>query len=374
MRLNRLETWLNAGTERVWRANVDIGQTTLVVGRNATGKSRILASIRSLAHLIAGRKRFPEANFKVEFADGTKHLRYEIEYSLDVVHRETFRVDGEEMLNRGASGSGWLRAKQVQTLNFEIPKGAIAAVAKRDRSQHEYLEPLHEWADALRYYRFNDFKRETFGLFHESLGKEPDPSDYEQAIGLYHSAVKRLPNFKSTVIEDMNRIGFRIDDVGLDEHPGLKLQSPGLSQPVAFFVKEADLKGKTYQLEMSDGMFRSLALIIHSAYAELASVPSCMVVDDIGEGLDYERSTSLIRLLMGRADRKAIQLIMSTNDRFAMNAVPLEVWCGLRRTPEGVETVTVRSHPDLFEQFKLTGLNNFDFFKTDFFEAMPANG
>jgi hypothetical protein len=143
---------------------------------------------------------------------------------------------------------------------------------------------------------------------------------------------------------------------------------------MGLFVKEADLQVPTGQFGMSDGMFRALALIIHAAFAELASLPSCIVVDDIGEGLDYERSTLLIQLLMERANRKAIQLIMTTNDRFAMNAVPLEAWCGLRRSATGVETVSERSHPEVFEQFRLTGLNNFDFFKTDFFEAISPHG
>jgi len=145
-------------------------------------------------------------------------------------------------------------------------------------------------------------------------------------------------------------------------------------KPMGLSVKETDLRCRTSQFAMSDGMFRALALIVHAAYAELASVPGCMIVDDIGEGLDYERSTALIKLLMERASRSQIQLVMSTNDRFAMNAVPLDVWCGLRRTPDGVETVTKNSHPQVFQQFELTGLNNFDFFKTDYFEAISPNG
>lgn len=57
----------------------------------------------------------------------------------------------------------------------------------------------------------------------------------------------------------------------------------------------------------------------------------CIVIDDIGERLDYERSCALIELLMSKATTQQVQLIMTTNDRFVMNKVPLEAWTVLHR-------------------------------------------
>jgi predicted ATPase len=377
MQLRHIETGAGRGTERAWKALVDLGQTTLIVGRNATGKSKVLASIRSLANMIANRQRFPDAHFKVSFDDPVAAVEYELHIDNGVVRTESLTVAAETVLTRSEDGQGTIKAiaAGVNDLAFQIPTHELAVVAKRDSKQHPFLEPLHVWAQALRFYRFNDFQKMAFGLFLQGAGGPPDPSDYHQSIGLFAAGMKKLGQpFKFAIIEDMKRIGYAIDDVTLAELEEVKIDPPIGGKPMGLSVKETDLRCQTSQIAMSDGMFRALALIVHAAYAELESVPGCMVVDDIGEGLDYERSTALIKLLMERANRSAIQLVMSTNDRFAMNAVPLDVWCGLRRTPDGVETVTKKSHPEVFEQFRLTGLNNFDFFRMDYFEAATPNG
>jgi ABC-type lipoprotein export system ATPase subunit len=51
---------------------------------------------------------------------------------------------------------------------------------------------------------------------------------------------------------------------------------------------------------------------------------TCVLIDDIGEGLDYERSSNLIKLLLKKMKKESIQLIMSTNDRFVMNNIPYD--------------------------------------------------
>jgi ABC-type Mn2+/Zn2+ transport system ATPase subunit len=115
-------------------------------------------------------------------------------------------------------------------------------------------------------------------------------------------------------------------------------------------------------------MFRALSLIIQLNYSQLASIPSCILIDDIGEGLDYERSSSLIKLLIEKAKTSAVQLVMSTNDRFVMNNVPLEYWCVMRRISNVSKVYNYRNAKKQFEDFELTGLSNFDFFTSGAFE------
>ena len=113
-------------------------------------------------------------------------------------------------------------------------------------------------------------------------------------------------------------------------------------------------------------MFRALAIIIHINYAIMSRKASCIIIDDIGEGLDFERSCSLIQLLMRKAHESNVQLIMATDDRFVMNMVPLEHWTILYRTPGQSLVFNHNNARHAFEEFKFTGLNNFDFFSTDF--------
>ena len=58
---------------------------------------------------------------------------------------------------------------------------------------------------------------------------------------------------------------------------------------------------------------------------------------------------------------------MSTNDRFVMNNVPLEFWAIMHRTGNKSLSLNYRNSKELFDEFELMGLNNFDFFTSKFF-------
>jgi len=113
-------------------------------------------------------------------------------------------------------------------------------------------------------------------------------------------------------------------------------------------------------------MFRALALLILINIGLFEKMIDCLLIDDIGEGLDFERATALIKRLVNKADIANFQLLLSTNDRFVMNSVPLENWLVLKRDRGQVAVFSQKSHPRIFEEFKFTGLNNFDFFATDY--------
>ena len=76
-----------------------------------------------------------------------------------------------------------------------------------------------------------------------------------------------------------------------------------------------------------------------------------------------------VQRMRQKAKDSSIQLIMTTNDRFVMNQVPLEDWSVLQRQGSHVRVLNYANSRDLFEEFKFTGLSNFSFLETDF-----ANG
>jgi hypothetical protein len=167
----------------------------------------------------------------------------------------------------------------------------------------------------------------------------------------------------------MSLVGFQIDNIEIDIQRGIILPDTLIlpSPPLGLVAKEPDLKGKTDQQYMAQGMFRTLSLIIQINYAQMARVPSCILVDDIGEGLDYERSTNLIKLLIEKAKNSDVQLIMATNDRFVMNNVPLQYWSVIHRIGNRSRIYNYRNARKIFDKFEFTGLSNFDFFSSDYF-------
>ena len=100
--------------------------------------------------------------------------------------------------------------------------------------------------------------------------------------------------------------------------------------------------------------------------SHFAKKATFILIDDIGEGLDFDRSCRLIELIRERARETGSQLILSTNDRFVMNNVPLEEWSVLQRKGSRVKALNVENSRELFEDFKFTGLSNFSFLEMDF--------
>ena len=113
------------------------------------------------------------------------------------------------------------------------------------------------------------------------------------------------------------------------------------------------------------------SILIQVNYSQMSKNATCILVDDIGEGLDFERSWRLIEVLREKADESSVQLILSTNDRFVMNHVPLEEWSVLQCHGALRASADCENSRNVFEEFKFTGLSNFSFLEMDFVSGPP---
>ena len=116
---------------------------------------------------------------------------------------------------------------------------------------------------------------------------------------------------------------------------------------------------------LSQGQRRALTLAVFLRALEPSGKPATVLVDDFGEGLDFERAGRFAEVLLGFAD-SPIQLILATNDRYVMNVVPLEYWSVLVEEESVTRVFNQENSRARFEEFKFTGLSNFDFFSMDF--------
>ena len=367
-------------TSREWTlSGLTLGRINLVVGKNASGKSRTLSTINGLGDLVSGRRKpseFSTGTYEALFDHEGRTLRYFLDICDRKVISEQFSDGDKVLLTRGAGGVGKIfHEKQNDHFEFQTPEGDAAVVARRDRIQHDFLEPLGQWGEGVRRYEFGDKMGHGVLALVVQDGPTPDPRDVNAIVGLFRKGVRDFPDrFAASVREGMNAIGYEILEVGVMIPTDIAILMPvgGQVEPLILFVKERDLSCPTQQTDMSQGMFRALAGIILLSYAVIASRPSCIIVDDIGEGLDFERSCKLIDLMRARAQESDIQLILSTNDKFVMNEVPLDEWSVLRRQGNHV---TVRNHENAkkeFEYFRFVGMSNFTFFEMDFANGSPV--
>lgn len=352
----------------------------LIVGKNSSGKSRLVSVINSLARLLSGQQQIPHepSSFLAIIKLNNHEFSYEIGFKDGAVIREILKIDGVEKLNRGKDGSGKIfYKKQKQFLSFKLPSDVIAAVNRRDEIQHPFLIELHEWAKSVVIYLFgSEFgKTQLMGITdaqaffsNPSLPVFDDPNDL---VRVYSSAFTRFgEDFDKAIIADMNFLGYSLTDVGCENVQTI-MKFPFAA--IGMFTVEHDLGFQNPQMHMSQGMFRALALVVHLNVCAFSKNKQLILVDDIGEGLDYERAVAIIDLLISKAQANNMQLIMTSNDRFVMNEVPLEYWSVLKRKGGMVKMFNSRNSQKQFDQFKYLGLNNFDFFASDFVETEAVN-
>lgn len=352
----------------------------LIVGKNSSGKSRLMSVINSFARLLSGHQQMPfeACKFSVLLNLNNREFLYEIEFKSGAVFSEFLSINGDEKLTRGEDGSGKIRyEKQDDTLEFKLPSDVVAAVNRRDEIQHPFLIELHQWASSVILYLFgSDFGRsqlmgisDTQLLLNNSvLPAFDDPSNVVKVYTM--SLTKFGEDFDKAIISDMNKLGYKITDVGTENLQAM------MNFPVAaitMFTVESDLGFKNPQTQLSQGMWRALALVTHLNSCAFSKNKQLILIDDIGEGLDYERSVAIIDLLISKAETNDLQVMMTSNDRFVMNEVPLEYWSVLKRKGGVVKMFNSRNSQKQFDKFKFIGLSNFDFFASDFFESEDAN-
>lgn len=373
MRLKSLSFSEFVGKPREWILNEsEFGNINLIVGPNSTGKTRLLNVILGLSIILQGKRPqlFESGAYDVVFECHSKEYEYKMALENYSVKHEIFTIDGKTVLERDKTGKGTIEAVGIKSqLPIHMPSNRLAAVDRRDEIQHPFFEELYQWASSTKHYLFgSEFGRDKFiagSNLSDALGINDQATKPDYPLAVFREGLLKYKNkFEERILKDMKYLGYPCESISvrnLSDHLINKADVSGLA------IQEVGLKGPTTQMDMSQGMFRALALVIQLAFSTFEKKPLCILVDDIGEGLDFERSSSIINLLVETAKKHKYQLFMTTNDRFVMNSVPLEYWSVLNRKKNRVHVINAKNNEKIFDEFKYIGLNNFDFFSSGYY-------
>ena len=350
---------------------VSFQEINLVVGKNATGKSKTINTIRQLSDLLSGDVKLSQlvydtSIYDLSFDDNGNEINYYLEFEEGKVKQELLKISGVEKLERNSKKGNMFYEKANSFLEFQMEEDKLA-VSRVDNIQQPFFEPLQNWGKTLSHYRFggqlgkNSLLRDINAIKED---KEVDLKDSDDVAEIFIKGKSKFSNeFTNRIIEDMSKISYHISTINVDTLKFFPVPAFGMS------VKEVDIEAITDQKEMSQGMFRALSLLVQLNFSLLSKTPSCILIDDIGEGLDYERSKSLIDLIIEKVKGSSVQVIMTTNDRFVMNNIPLEYWSVIHRVPKKSLFYNYENSKEIFDDFKYTGLNNFDFLTTEFYRT-----
>lgn len=335
----------------------EFGNLNLLVGKNASGKSRTLTVIRNIADLFAGRTTIDEASYPSEkfeliFGNESETYEYYLSYKRREIEEEVLIYNGKEVLN--------FQQGKINNENIAFDNNKKLAIRQKDTFGDYYFRPLVEWGMNLKNFLFSDqLEKNHLAKDYKSIEKRDGSSEY---VGLLiYNFNKGLETFGESFITDikncMTQLGYSISDIQLKE----------TKRGYELVVEEYGLY-KISQREMSQGMFRALAFFIQLTYACMSKYSLCVLFDDIGEGLDYDRARDFISIFIRKVNNSNMQFFMTTNDRNVMNKIPLKYWSIIDRNKDESIFYNYNNSKDVYEDFKYTGLNNFDFLATDFYK------
>ena len=330
--------------------DVAVDDLNLIVGKNATGKSRLLIILNAFKKMIlSGPIYWGTFNFQF-LNDKGERIDYIIEKDGNSL-KETFSVNGNEILRRDDLSAEIKSVGTGDKTTVHPPKDKLVLHIRRDVLEYPHFEDLVTWCSKLHTFKFGHIHSNSF--LTDDSGRSSDLMSLKDLS----TPLKDLEGpTKEQLIKELNSIGFTILDLTTSKEV----------QDNQIYVKEADIDSEIQQSSLSQGMFRAISLMIYVNYLLQKNELSVLLVDDLCEGLDYLRSSKLGKILFNKLKDSGVQFIATTNDYFLMEHVPLKYWNVLNRKGSTVTSLNYSNSKSLFEDFKFTGLSNFDFFSSDY--------
>ena len=328
--------------------SVPFDNLNLIVGKNAVGKSKTLKSLIQVARFVKG-----DTSSNVPYFGYQCKLVFklddegEMEFSYSIGENSTIESEylrkGDEIVVKRKNSGAWIKGD-----SFNPPTNKLCVQSQRDTTRYPEFEMIMTWAEQIKGFSFS-------GL--SSSHSDDIPSMFNESVDI-SELYEHIDKGKKDFVENkMRELDYDIEKIDLmrisDRYRIVTLKERGINLPLLSHT-------------MSNGMLRAFYIFSYLTYLSSEEGAKTLLIDDLGEGLDYSRSKKLSKIIFDYCEGNGIQLIVTTNDSFLMNAVNLKYWIILSREKEHVTAISEKTHPDMFTKFKRMGLNNFDMFSTDF--------
>ena len=346
--------------------DVKLGKLNLIAGKNAVGKSRAVSILTNLVNMINGKLPFLlDGNWKLTFREDRKTVTYVLRVKdKKVVEEEIIQGRRRLLVRKGEEGKIFSVSNNGGGYdNYSPPANKLTNQVRRDVRQYPFVEQLATWAENYHFISFSTISPNMMGIMvgDMKIGAIEYISPELGMVAFLLKQIQEDTNIMSRIIKDLKKIGCGIKGLESTELAGQMAQIREFERFLDFPVP---------QREISQGMFRVIAIVITLNYLMNKTRTGTIVIDDLCEGLDFSRSSRLASLLFERLEKSDVQLIVTTNDEFLMSAVDVKYWNILERVGKHVKSYNYENSKKAFDEFSFTGMNNFDFFASKLYKRL----
>ena len=285
-------------------------------------------------------------------SDEEEEIHYEFKSQSGAITYESF-----ESVKNGFRKLNISRDQQSAQLEEEhdinAPQDKLVIHIRRDIVKYPFIEKLVNWAQSVHGFSFNEIDQRS-----EANTDAWFIGDKVSLLDMVHTVAGSGVNAVG-IVDRMNDVGYtisRISEFVPEEYPDFRI----------VYVVEEDVLDPLFSGSMSKGMYRTLFTLSLIEYLAKSKKPSMLLIDDFCEGLDYDRSVSVGKMVYDFCRENGIQLVAASNDSYLMDVIDLDSWHILNRTGSSVSAINKVSDPDLFDDFEFSGLKNIHLLSSDY--------
>lgn len=364
--LNYEEKFIQQHFEKIsdWKIEgLCFSQFTMITGLNTAGKSRTCNVIRNTIKKFAKpMKTLQLGRHDIQFrtSEATTYRS-----TLDIIQDNSLKaVIKEEQLYEVKPNHMMLfnrekiydYRKPVEGAydDYSPPDDSLTFHSRRDKLSYPYLEEI---IAASSKFHFLDIGDSQVLIAMARMTSEQLPLEIMSALTpqLFKQFVTEKEKEKK-IIEEINEMGFPVEDILL------KGVIVGNEQLPMIFFKEKGVNTPYALTETSTGMAKIVFIIL---CLNLIEEGSCVLMDNVGDGLDYKRSQELLRIIEEKS--KSMQIIVSTNNENLLNQTNILNWNILLRNGSSVQAFNYNNSKDKLLKFVDSGLSNYEYFKDEYY-------
>lgn len=307
--------------------NISISDFNLLIGDNAQGKTRLFQSLYFLANLFTGKPKIISTYYHgtFEFDAASQDVNDKIIYDIIIEPKENKNIFKETITRNGKIIYSFhdkhlyneISNKNIK--NFFIPPNSPALISIAD-PEFVTINIIRNFFQKIVY--ISSEKRRDILIDEGSLTPNVDSTNIASVLKSWRNLYPEIFNEVVSEIKDNFPL---IKDIFFTEQKDLHTE--------LLTINEQNVDKNILQMEWSDGIIRLLCLLmlpkVPFKIENKVEPPSLILVDEIENGLDYNRLKYIMKYLEDYSDDS--QIIVSSHSPLVCDFVHPQNWIVVKR-------------------------------------------